>query len=97
MASALGFKARVDHSLICNGFLRFISGATPAGVLTASIATEPSLSSDTVLNIDGIQLGEKSVTVQHSVCSNHRDHSCAGGLLRIIFVGAFIITLIIFN
>ena len=42
MTSVLGFKARVDQSLACfvacNGFLRFISGATPADLLTASMA-----------------------------------------------------------
>ena len=41
--SALGFKARVDPCLctfspLHNGFLRFISGSTPADLLMASMA-----------------------------------------------------------
>ena len=43
----LDFKARVDHSLVWlpvyNVFLRFISGATPADLLMASMAVEPFL------------------------------------------------------
>ena len=42
--SALGFKARVLHlcslSPVCNGFLRFNSGVTPADILTASMAAK---------------------------------------------------------
>ena len=40
MTSALSFRARVDPLLtflpVCNGFLRFTSGATPINLLTAS-------------------------------------------------------------
>ena len=44
--SALGFKARVIRHLhtsspVSNGYLRFTSGASPAALLTASIAAEP--------------------------------------------------------
>ena len=44
VTSALGFKARVDSLacfLACMLFLRFTSGATPADLLTASMAAEP--------------------------------------------------------
>ena len=46
MTSSLGFKARVDSLAccasppVCNRFLRFISGATPADSLAVSMAAE---------------------------------------------------------
>ena len=63
--SALGFKARVDLLacfLALALFLRFTSGATPANLLTASMAAEPLWPtylqlSDVSTSIGGIKVG----------------------------------------
>ena len=70
VTSALGFKARVDSLacfLACVLFLRFTSGATPANLLTASMAAEPLWPtylqpSDVSTSIGGIEVGAMART-----------------------------------
>ena len=70
VTSALGFKARVDSLacfLACAPFLRFTSGATPADLLTASMAAEPLWPmylqpSDVSTSIGGVKVGAAART-----------------------------------
>ena len=61
-------------SATCNGFLRFTSSAIPADLLTASIATEPFLSTYLYTYLHWRDLDLESC-VRHSVRTNRLIHS----------------------
>ena len=70
----MGFKARMDPSRVCfapmcNGFLRFTSGVTAAGLLVARMAVKP-FSTHTLANIStgiaGAQPKTEHVAAQRS-------------------------------
>ena len=78
VTSALGFKARVDSLacfLACVLFRRFTSGATPANLLTASMAAEPlwpTYLQPSSTSIGGVEVGAAARTYGLGRGSNPR-------------------------